>query len=394
MTVVQHEAATQPESTTVVRADLPIVAFGSRDPRSDSTGRAMVLLAPRLTFDVVRIALEEKHVVGVVVQSRRFGDHARKMLQEAGKPLVVHNRPLDELADGVRLQIDDHGVINLDDLAVPVTAICSHLTASTVELYRSWNVRDVGYFRHKFCLFRLLAEDPAAYDDPDRIEQYLTGMLRELVAYGWRSVRLVLSDPTSAELREAGVRVASEENPEMGLRGPRAPHRWWPEIKAIRTVLAEAGDTRIQVSVPFVATVAEFATVQRMFAEAGIADRVSLGLTLEVPAMVYALPRLIAECRPAFVAIGTSDLFALLNGVDRSHTALRIDPFSPENRQVVEDICDIAANAGVPFLVCGEIRKDLASARRLADRGTSELLAAASVVEIARMNRAAVAHVR
>jgi hypothetical protein len=392
MSAVATVADAAVRSTTVIKPDLPLVGTATRVPAGVAPEHEVLLIRDELTFETVRTALVEKHVVGVVVGSRRYGDHARKMLQEAGKALVVCDEPVERIRDGGRYQVDDTGLVDVEALAVPVTAISSYLTDRIVATYRAWNVRDIGYFRHKFCLFRLLAEDPTAYHTPDRIEDYLTGTLCELLTHGWRRVRLVLSDPTSAELRHLGVPVPEEENPELGVRGPRAAQHWWPELRAIRAALACAGATRLQLSVPFVSDVAEFAQVAEMVREAGLADDIELGLTLEVPSMVYALPRLIAEQRPAFVAVGTSDLFALVNGIDRSHRDLKIDPFSPVNRRIVDEICDVAAAHEVPFFVCGEIRKDPATARALANRGTAELLAAASIGEIARMTRAAASH--
>lgn len=375
-------------STTVVMPDLPFVATASRETLGSSSKARTLLVCEALTFEVVRRTLENRTIAGVVVASNRFADHARKMLQEGGKALVVCHESIDLVPEGGRFQVDRDGLVDLDHLPVPVTAICSYLTDENEALYKAWNVRDVGYFRLKFCLFQLLTEEPEAYLSERRIESYLTGTLCDLVDRGWDSVRLVLSDPTSAELRELDIEVAAEENPELGVRGPRAAERWQPEVNAIRNVLRYSPDTRIQVSVPFVSSVEEFVRAAAMFAEAGLGEAVGLGFTLEVPAMLYALPALIAEHRPAFVAVGTSDLFALINGVDRNHAQLTVDPFSAVNRQIVEEICTVAASHGVHFFVCGEIRRNPGILDALIRSGCGELIATASVVEIARMNRA------
>ncbi|BCJ46163.1 hypothetical protein GCM10010168_51120 [Actinoplanes ianthinogenes] len=377
----------QPRSRSIIKTDLPFAATAFRGTRDRSQPGRFLLVQDELTFDSVRIILDDPQIAGVVVGSRHFADHARKMLSEGGKALV-HCEDLDRIRDGGRYQVDGEGLIDLESRPVPVTAICSYLNDANAELYREWNVHDVGYFRLKFCLFQMLAADPSAYHEPDRIEAHLTEVIADLLSGGWRSVRLVLSDPTSAELREVGIDAPIEANPEIGMRGPRAPQRWWPELRAIRAALSRHPGTKLQVSVPFVSSIEEFRRVRDMFREAGL-EEVELGLTLEIPAMVYALPDLVRQVRPAFVAVGTSDLFALLNGVDRSSSELTIDPFSSVNLGVVRDICRITATHGVHFFVCGELRRDTRTVRELIDIGCGELIAAASVLEIARMSRAA-----
>ncbi|MDN3260913.1 hypothetical protein QWJ26_14045 [Streptomyces sp. CSDS2] len=376
-------------SRTVVKTDLPFVATAFRGTPPAGRDETLLLVEQSLTFSTVRMALDDPRIAGVVVGDQHFADHARKMLQEGGKALVLVKDDLPAVREGGRYQVDNDGLVDLDRLPLPVTAICSYMNDDNEALYKAWNIHDVGYFRLKFCLFQLFAEEPEAFHSEERIEEYLTGSLAELAGRGWRRIRLVLSDPTSAELRETGIEVAAEANPELGLRGPRIAERWWPELRAIRRVLDDHPELRIDVSIPFVSTIAEFQHVAAMFQEAGLDERVGLGMTLEVPAMLYELPELIETCRPAFVAVGTSDLFALLNGVDRSSDKVKVDPFSRVNRQVVDHICEIAAKHGVHFFVCGELRRNPETLRALASSGAGELIAAASVVEIARMNRAA-----
>ncbi|MFI9809394.1 putative PEP-binding protein [Streptomyces sp. NPDC052301] len=375
-------------SRTVVKTDLPFAATAFRGAPPAGDAGALLLVEQSLTFSTVRTALDDPRIAGVAVGEKHFADHARKMLQEGGKALVLVE-DLAAVREGGRYQVDNDGLVDLDRLPLPVTAICSYMNDDNEALYKAWNIHDVGYFRLKFCLFQLFAEEPEAFYSDERIEEYLTASVAELAARGWRRIRLVLSDPTSAELRETGIEVAEEANPELGVRGPRIADRWWPELRAIGRVLEDHPELRIDVSIPFVSTIAEFQHVAAMFQEAGLDERVGLGMTLEVPAMLYELPELIETCRPAFVAVGTSDLFALLNGVDRSSDQVKVDPFSRVNRQVVDHICEIAAKHGVHFFVCGELRRNPETLRQLASSGCGELIAAASVVEIARMNRAA-----
>jgi PEP-utilizing family enzyme len=377
-------------SRTIVRPELPFTARLSSDRPSDVYSDAILLHVPRLTFEVARAALINPGVMGVVVDSPVFPDHARKMLCEGRKVLVHCQGGEAALCDGHLYQVDNHGLIDIDSMPVPVTAICSHISELTTDIYRQWNITAMGYFRLKFCLFDLFATDPTIFDKPLCLQELLTRRLHDLQAQGWNKIRVVLSDATSAELVELGVRsVAPETNPELGIRGPRDRERWWPEIRAIEAFLSEAHGTELDVCVPFVASSEEFIAVADMFNQTRIGNRVKLGLTLEVPAMAYGLDELMRVRRPAFIAVGTSDLLALLNAVDRNQPAVRIDPFGAANTAFISKICAKANHYDVPFFVCGELRRESSSVTRLVVQGCSELIAGASQSEIALIFRAA-----
>lgn len=377
-------------SSTIVLPDLPVSGRIqlAAEPSSAVAG-SVVRLAERLTFDTVDEALERGEIAGVVVTSPVIPDHARKMLQESGIAVAICESAHDRLTPGSMVQLDAGGVVALDELAVPVTAICSTFTDQNELLYKSYNVRDIGYFRFKFSLFQLYVKEPTAFGSPEAIEEHLTERASKLVARGWRSVRFVLSDPTSAELLEVGVKIDGEGNPELGVRGPRVAHRWLPELKAVRNVHDRHPDVRLSVSAPFVSSLAEYAAVVELVSAAGLQDRVGVGLTFEVPALKYELPQLFDKFTPSFMAVGTSDLFALLNGVDRSHPKLKIDPHSVANRRFLEELCAVCRDHDVDFFVCGEVRKDPALARTLVEAGCAELIASSSAREIASMNRVA-----
>jgi phosphoenolpyruvate-protein kinase (PTS system EI component) len=114
----------------------------------------------------------------------------------------------------------------------------------------------------------------------------------------------------------------------------------------------------------------------------GLTGRIRLGFTLEVPALLYVLPELMVKCRPAFIAVGTSDLFAFINAIDRSHSSLKVDPFSPVNQQVVSQISGLAAKLGARFFFCGELRHRPAALREFVARGCTELIAGPSALEL------------
>ncbi|MFE5502714.1 putative PEP-binding protein [Amycolatopsis japonica] len=373
---------------TLAMPDLPFTAVAHRGVPPETGTERLLLVERSLSFGTVRVALENPRVAGIVVGDPYVPDHARKMLRECGKALVRCDEDLSAVLDGARYQVDEHGLIDLGRLPVPISAICSYFNDDIERLYKQWNVRDVGYFRLKFCLFRLFAEEPSAYLKPDLIADHLTWELQRMARRGWRKVRLVLSDPTSSELRELGIDVPQEANPELGARGPREAQRWWPELQAIDALLRARPELEVEVSIPFVSSIAEYELVAEMVRAEGLAGRIRLGFTLEVPALLYALPELMAKCQPAFIAVGTSDLFAFINAVDRSHSTLKVDPFSVVNQQVVGQIATLAANLGAHFFFCGELRHRPAALREFVAQGCTELIAGPSSIELARMVRA------
>jgi hypothetical protein len=370
-------------SRTIVKPEIPLTARLVSDLAcATSSDGAVLFHVPRLSFEVTRAALNHPGVIGAVVDSPVFPDHARKMLHE-GRKVLLHCEQGDKvLCDEHLYQIDNHGLIDIDSIPIPVTAICSHISDVTTGIYRQWNITNMGYFRLKFRLFELFASSPMAFDEPSAIQGALTQCLHDLQAQGWRKMRVVLSDATSAELLELGVRpIATEANPELGVRGPRDRDRWWPEIRAIESFLSDAKDIELDVSVPFVSTSEEFMAVAEMFDRTSIGDRVRLGLTLD---------ELMRIRPPAFIGVVTSDLLALFNAIDRNQPAIRIDPFGGANTALIDEICRKASQHNMPFFVCGDLRRESSSVARLVAQGCGELIAGASQSEIALIFRAAV----
>ncbi len=344
-----------------------------------------VLYSSRLDFALVNEVLNAQSISAVVVSAREFADHARKMLQEAGIALVVHDEtPVD--GTDVRCVVDASGFTILRP-GVPISAICSVMNDRNLREYRRFGITDLGYYRFKFCLFQLFCLEPEAYFDADRIEEFLLAQLRELGSQHWTSIRCVLSDPTSAELAEMGIDVPREANPDLGVRGPRLMERWVPELGAIRRFMEES-PIRIQICAPFVSNADEYKAFLAAIEASGIdLDRIRVGFTLEVPAMADTLPDLLAELRVDFVGIGTSDLFALYNGVDRSNPGLTVVPSSLANTTLLRRIVSAAAAHDVQMFVCGDVRRNEELMTALIREGVGELITSARIDELVDVTR-------
>lgn len=364
----------------IIVPEQPAVGNLVRSVDESAEGDDCVLYSSHLDFALVNRVLGARSISAVVVSAREFADHARKMLQEAGIALVIHDEePVDDV--NTRCVVDASGLTILKQ-GVPITAICSVMNDRNLREYRRFGITDLGYFRFKFCLFQLYSTEPDSYRNPHRVEEFLLERLRELGSQHWTSIRCVLSDPTSAELAELGITVPPEVNPDLGIRGPRALDRWTPELNAIKRFMDES-DIDIQICAPFISNAAEYKHFLDAIERSGIElDRIRVGFTLEVPAMADRLADLFADLRVDFMGIGTSDLFALYNGIDRNNPDLKVVPNSPANISLLRRIVSEAAAHDVQMFVCGDVRRDSELMASLIRDGVGELISSARIDEL------------
>jgi len=161
-----------------------------------------------------------------------------------------------------------------------------------------------------------------------------------------------------------GADAPEEANPAMGWRSLRIGLER-PAIlrRQLRSLLLAAAGRPLSVMFPMVATVAEFRAARALLlAEAKrvrpAPERLLIGTMLEVPALMWQLPELLAEVD--FVSVGSNDLLQFLFAADRGAPALagRYDLLSPPVFDLLEQlVCAAAAargGAGVPVSLCGE----------------------------------------
>lgn len=353
---------------------IPVHSFSELSDHSEH-----ILFAPSLDCAVASKIVNTPSIGAVVVATSVYSDHARKMLHESGVGLVVYDG--ERLDKTSRCIVDKMGLTILNE-SVPISAICSVLNQRNLATYRRFGVNTLGYFRFKFCLFQLFSQEPESFSKPERIEAYLYEQLAELGRQHWSSIRCVLSDLTSAEFAEIGLDVAVEVNPDMGVRGPRFMKQWGPELAAIRR-FQEQFDITIKICAPFISSVDEYCAFVGMVERAGIdRSRVELGFTLEVPALAEELDDLFTTAQVDFMAIGTSDLFSLFNGVCRNNQALSVLPSSKANIRLLRRVVTCAHKHGVHTFVCGEVRRNEALMSELLLVGVGELICSTRINEI------------
>ncbi|MDT7951057.1 MAG: putative PEP-binding protein [Acetobacteraceae bacterium] len=182
---------------------------------------------------------------------------------------------------------------------------------------------------------------------------------RVLDAAGDRPVRFRTLDLGGDKMLK-GAPPQVEENPAMGWRSLRIGlDRPVMLRRQLRALLLAAGGRPLSVMFPMVATVAEFrAAKSLLFTEAArvrpAPSQINVGSMLEVPALLFQLPALMAEAD--FVSIGSNDLLQFFFAADRGTPALanRYDLLSAPVLDALERIVEAAQQAGVEVSVCGE----------------------------------------
>ena len=206
---------------------------------------------------------------------------------------------------------------------------------------------------------------------------------RALDAAGSRPVRFRTLDLGGDKLLP-GAAAEAEENPAMGWRSLRVgldrPAMLRRQLRAL--LLAAQGRT-LSVMFPMVATVAEFrAAKELLLAEADrvhpAPERLLAGSMIEVPALLWQLPALLAETD--FISIGTNDLMQFLFAADRGSPRLagRYDLLSPPVLDLLVHVRSMAEAAGVDVSVCGDHAARPLEAMTLAALGLTTLSMPAS----------------
>ena len=153
---------------------------------------------------------------------------------------------------------------------------------------------------------------------------------------------------------------AEEENPAMGWRSLRIGLDR-PAIlrRQLRALLLAANGRPLSIMFPMVANMTEFRQARGLlFTEAArirpAPAKLSIGTMLEVPALLWQLPELMAEAD--FVSIGSNDLMQFVFAADRSTPALaeRYDIISAPMIRLIKQVCEQAEAAGTPLSLCGE----------------------------------------
>jgi len=156
-----------------------------------------------------------------------------------------------------------------------------------------------------------------------------------------------------------------DENPAMGWRAIRVSFDRPALLRQqLRALIQAAAGHNLHIMFPMIAEVEEFRyarslldlELEREESTHGTKPAsVKVGAMLEVPALLYQLDRLLQEVD--FLSIGTNDLFQFLFASDRGNYRIseRYDALSPVMLNVLGDVIDRCAAAGIKVSLCGEM---------------------------------------
>lgn len=151
-----------------------------------------------------------------------------------------------------------------------------------------------------------------------------------------------------------------EVNPIIGLRGTRRyltdPSGFDLELAALKQVY-DYGYTNVQLMLPFVRTVEEFAFCRRRAKQAELFDNphFQLWIMAEVPSVLFLLPDYV-KAGVQGISIGTNDLTQLLLATDRDHEQLgtALDGRHPAMKRALKHLIQTANDCGIPCSICGQ----------------------------------------
>lgn len=192
----------------------------------------------------------------------------------------------------------------------------------------------------------------------DKTLPYFVNEAGENPALGWRAMRMTLDRP--AMLRQQ-----------------------------VRALVRAANGRPLAVMFPMIAEVAEFERARAILdleltreekAGGKLPRSLRVGVMVEVPALLWQLPQLLA--RADFLSVGSNDLIQFLFASDRGNPRLagRYDSLSPVVLRVLRDMVQAAEKAGVPVSLCGEMAGRPLEAMALIGLGIRSLSMTASAV--------------
>ena len=181
----------------------------------------------------------------------------------------------------------------------------------------------------------------------------------------------------------AHMSTPQEMNPFLGLRAIRLclakPELFKPQLRA---VLRAGARGHLRLMFPMVATVAEVRAGRRVLEEcraelaaegAAIAEKLEVGIMVEIPAAAVMADQLAAEVD--FFSIGTNDLSQYTLAADRTSSSVSslADAFQPSVLRLVRQVVQAAHREGKWAGMCGEIAGEPLATPLLLGLGLDEL---------------------
>ena len=274
------------------------------------------------------------------------------------------NRDLETLRDLPAETLDGHPVTLSANIGLLGDLVLARAHgAEGIGLYRT----EVPFLSHRDFLTE--AEQVALY------ERAVTGMEGKPVTI--RTLDL------GADKYPRYLNMPREENPFLGWRSIRISLEL-PEVlkDQLRAILRVSALGPVRIMFPMISSIEEIRRVKELLTEAeqevrgaghACAERISIGMMVEVPSAVYLLPYFVHEVD--FLSIGTNDLIQYVLAVDRNNRKVGplYEPLHPAVVRCVANIIDAAKRAGKPVSLCGEMASDPACTLLLVGLGIDDL---------------------
>ncbi|MBS0464145.1 MAG: phosphoenolpyruvate--protein phosphotransferase [Proteobacteria bacterium] len=232
----------------------------------------------------------------------------------------------------------------------------------------------IGLYRTEFLFLQ-------RHQLPDEEEQFRA--YRDLVlGMTGRPATIRTLDLGADKADGAGVALASEPNPALGLRGVRLSLARLPLFATqLRAILRASGYGALRILVPMVSCREEMVAVRALIAELArelrtegheIADQFEIGAMIEVPAAALALAGLADQLD--FISIGTNDLMQYTLAADRGNDAIAglYSPLHPAFVRLLREVIAVGGKHDLPVAVCGEMAGDARYTRLLLALGLTD----------------------
>jgi phosphotransferase system enzyme I (PtsI) len=243
-----------------------------------------------------------------------------------------------------------------------------------IERARNLGVAGIGLYRTEFLFL-------AHVGLPGEDEQFAT-YRDAILSAGGLPVTFRTLDLGADKADAAGLTVAPEPNPALGVRGVRLSLRQ-PAVfvTQLRAILRASCYGPVRILVPMVSDAAEMIEVRSMLEESArdlrtagheIPDQFELGAMVEVPAAAINVRALLDVAD--FLAIGSNDLTQYVLAADRNNDQLGglYRPAHPAVLRVLAWVIGRARMARKPVCLCGEIAGDPAFAPVLVALGLED----------------------
>lgn len=230
------------------------------------------------------------------------------------------------------------------------------------------NADGIGLFRTEF-LF-LNKETPPTLKEQVKVYGEVLKIMKE------KPVTFRTFD-LGGDKRAGYLKLPTEENPSMGLRGIRLSLSYRDLFKTQLKALFEISvEGNVSICLPMITSEAEIDRVYELIEEVKeelVNERIpfvipKIGFMIETPAAVMISDRL--SKRAAFFCIGTNDLYQYACALDRQNGYL-MDFFEPYHEAVLRMIDLVIENAkkqNIPVGICGEMAQDKVFVEKYHDR--------------------------